>query len=62
MQRPQATEAPDRERADVFQSLKTIGVTVGNDEAAQDEKEIHEKICVPDKIQGIDRAEDVQVK
>jgi hypothetical protein len=35
---------------------------VGYDEPAQYEKEVDEKICVSDEIEGIDRAEDVEVK
>ena len=62
MQRPQATKAPDRERAQAFQGSEPTGVAMGNDETAQHEKEIHEQICVADEIQRIDRAIDVEMK
>jgi hypothetical protein len=35
---------------------------VGDDKSAQYEKEVYEKVSVPDKTQGIDRAENVEMK
>jgi hypothetical protein len=37
-------EAPDRKRAQFFQSAEAIGITVGDDKPAQHEKEVDEKI------------------
>ena len=54
MQRPQATKTPDDKRAHTFQISKAIAVTMGDDKAAQNEKEINEKIGIADEIQRID--------